>query len=300
MAITYRPGTADNSRAVYDIFDRSVLDLGARLGVPTFTGGDDPAALDDRWQRRRPLFEHLARTADQFWIAERDGGAIGYARSTLRDGLRELTEFFVLPGEQSRGVGGELLARAFPRDGARRRAIIATTDQRALARYLRAGVYPRSPIYEFVRQAEPMNVATDLAIEPAAPSPTTLAELRSVDLAVLGHARDADHAFLADNRRSFLYRRNGRTVGYGYHGDRVGPVALLDDRDFPAVLAHAERAAAERGAEFGAEVPLINRAAVDHLLTRGCRMEPFITFLLSDAPFGRFENYIVTSPPLFL
>jgi GNAT superfamily N-acetyltransferase len=300
MTITYRPGAFDDSRAVFEIFRQSIMDFGERLGVMTITGGHDPVVLAELWATRRPLLEHLARTADQFWIAERDGRPIGYARSTLRDGLRELTEFFVLPGEQSHGVGGELLARAFPREGARRRAIVATTDQRALARYLKTGVYPCTPIYEFVRQAEPVAIATDLAIEPAAPTPATLADLRTVDLAVLGHARDADHAYLGDTRRLFVYRRAARTVGYGYHGERVGPVALLDDGDFPAVLAHAERATAERGAQFGAEVPLVNRAAVDYLLARGCRMEPFFAFLLSDAPFGRFENYIMTSPPFFL
>jgi GNAT superfamily N-acetyltransferase len=286
---------------VYEIFRQTIMDLGERVGVMTITGGDDPAVLAGLWESRRPLFEHLPRTAEQFWIADDDGRPIGYARSTLRDGLRELTEFFVVPGAQSRGVGRELLARAFPSEGARWRAIVATTDPRALARYLKAGVYPRFPVGEFVRQAElaPMP-PTDLAFEPVAASPETLAAVRETDLAVLGHARDADHAFLLAGRRCFLYRRGGRTVGYGYHGHRAGPIALLDERDFPAVLTHAERAAAEQGAEFGAETPLINRAAVDHLLARGCRLEPFLTLFLSDEPFGRFENYILTSPPFFM
>ena len=57
------------------------------------------------WAARRLLYEHLAATADQFWLAKRGETLLGFARSLLRDGLRLLTEFFVLPGEQSSGLG---------------------------------------------------------------------------------------------------------------------------------------------------------------------------------------------------
>ncbi len=102
---------------------QSILDLSQRQGVMAVTGGDDPAVLSELWERRRPLMEHLTRNSEQFWVAENEGKVIGYARSILRPGRGrasgvpqhlELTEFFVLPGEQSRGVGGELLKRAFP------------------------------------------------------------------------------------------------------------------------------------------------------------------------------------------
>src|SRR6185295_12550360 len=113
-------------------------------------------------ERRRPLFEHLARSAEEFWIAEEAGDAIGYARSILRDNALELTEFFVLPGRQSAGVGRELLARAFPKDDVAHRSIIATTDARAQGRYLRAGVYPRFPIYYFGAPPRPVAEPSDL------------------------------------------------------------------------------------------------------------------------------------------
>jgi hypothetical protein len=75
----------------------------------------------------------------------------------------------------------------------------------------------------------------------------------------------------------------------------------LEASDFPAVLAHAEHAAAQQGREhFGIEVPMVNRKAVDHLLKRGFRIDSFIAMLMNDKPFGQFENYITTSPPFFL
>ncbi len=301
MEITYRPAGLADSRAAFEIFQRSILDLGQRLNVMAVTGGQDEAVLAGLWEERRPLYEHLARTAERFWLAEADGQPVGYARSILRDGVRELTEFFVLPGQQSAGVGRELLARAFPAEGARRRLINATTDQRAQARYLKAGVYPRFPVYYFSRAPEAAEESGDLSVEPLAAGAETLAGLHAIDEAVLGHARDADHAWLLADRAGFFYRRGGRPVGYGYVGLHSGPFALLEARDFPCVLAHAETEAARQGRErFGVEVPMLNRAAVDHLLGRGFEIDAFFSLLMTDAPFGQFENYLLTSPPFFL
>jgi hypothetical protein len=49
-----------------------------------------------------------------------------------------------------------------------------------------------------------------------------------------------------------------------------------------------------------ARLPMVNRAAVDYLLGRGFWMDSFVALFMSDASFGRFDNYIVTSPPFFL
>jgi GNAT superfamily N-acetyltransferase len=300
MPLTLRPGSIADSYTVFKIFEQSIMDLGRRLGVMTISGGQDPAVLEELWQRRRSLFEHLARTAEHFWIAENEGRAVGYARTILRDGLRELTEFFVLPGQQSAGAGRELLARAFPQAGASQRAIIATLDTRAQARYLKAGVYPHFPSTYLSRSPEPVSIPSDLTFEPIAVSPANLDILGMVDMALLGHRREVDHIWLLENRQGYLYRREGQPVGYGYLGQSSGPFALWHEADFPAVLAHAETEAAGRGIDFGVEVPLINRTAVGYLLSRGCRMDQFMALFMADRPFGKFENYIFPSPPFFL
>jgi GNAT superfamily N-acetyltransferase len=301
LAVSVRRGSIADSYAVFEVFEESLADLIRRLGSMEPTSIADPEALARMWQERQSLYEHLAESADQFWLAERGGQVIGFARSIVRDDLRMLTEFFVVPSAQSSGLGRALLDRAFPTSGSSRRMIIASLDMRAQALYLRAGVYPRFPVYYFWRAPKQREVATDLVFEPLVRSHATMSTLGDLDIALLGHRRDADHTWLLAERQGYIYLREGRPVGYGYVGKRNGPFALLDTNDLPAALAQAEStAAASERDHFGLEVPMINRAAVDYLLSCGYRVESFMAMFMSDAPFGRFDHYIITSPPFIL
>jgi GNAT superfamily N-acetyltransferase len=300
MSITYRRGTLDDSQNTFDVFRQSIMELGDRLSMMPISGGHNPLIIQNLWARRQSLFDHLARTSDNFWVAEQDDKVIGFARSILRNGVRQLTEFFVLPEHQSAGVGRELLTRAFPVDGADHRFILATIDGRAVQRYLKAKVYPLFPCYAFSRLAEKINLDSDMIIERITPSAQAMGELIRIDNAILGFHREAEHAWLLENRQGYFYKRNKEFVGYGYLGEHNGPFALLDANNFPAILAHAETEAALKGTEFSVEVPMVNRAAVDYLLSRGCKLESFFEFFMADSQFGKFENYILTSPPFFV
>ncbi len=301
MNIRYRPATVADNRACFEVFQESILDLGERQQVMAVTGGQDPEVLATLWRKREPLYTHLAETAAQFWVAEAEAGAVvGYARAIVRDGVQELTEFFVRPGQQSGGVGRELLARVFPPGVARHRVIIATTDLRAQARYLKQGVYPRFPIYNFERAPEPVAVDSDLMERPFSAAALPLSTLDAIDRLVLAHTRAVDHRWLAQERQGVLFERAGEVVGYGYMGERSGPFAVRFTGDWPAVLASVERRAAAQGWAFSVEVPAINREAVQYLLGRGCRIDAFIALFMSDAPFGNFEHYLFPSPPFFM
>jgi hypothetical protein len=299
MTITYRRGTPEDSHAVFQVFTQSIMDLGTRTNTMTITGGKDPEVLRSLWQSRGPLFDFLARASAQFWVAENAEGIVGYARSMEHSGVLDLTEYFVLPNEQSAGVGRELLARAFPKSDARYRVIVSTLDERALHRYLKAGVYGRFPIKYFYRKAEKVEVKTDLAIEPMHMD-LHLEDINRVDQHVVGHVRGTIHRWVATTRTGYIYKRAGEVVGYGYVGGGNGPFAVLDENDLPAVLAHAESQMAEQGEEFGAETPLINRKAIEYFLGRKYQMDSFTVLFMSNAPFGRFENYLCFSPIFFI
>lgn len=300
--VRIRPGTIDDNRACAAVLVDAINDLGRRSGSI-----DDADALDleKQWPRWQPFLDHVARTAAEFWVAAGpDDAPIGYARSIDRGGIFELTEFFVRPGAQSQGVGRELLERAFPRGRGHLRLIIATTDIRALSRYLRSEVVPRFPVTTFTGPAREAPLVEGLDVEPLELD-RDLEAVHAIDDVVLGHRREVDHRWFAEQRDGHRYVRDGRMVGYGYIGRPErggnGPYAVLDGSDLPGVLSHAERRSHELGAtEAAFEVALHNRIAIDHLLGRGYRMDSFMTLVCSSEPFGRFEQYLFCSPALVL
>jgi hypothetical protein len=299
--VRYRPGNADDTKTCFEIFESAVDDLGRRTGGNANSTSGDPAAFGTR----RPLFDHLAATGDLWWVAEDDASdrAVGYARSIVRDGVRELTEFFVLPEAQSAGVGRGLLDRALRADGVRHRAIVATIDTRAIARYLRTGLDARLPIigWEGTPRDEPLE--TDLASEPIDRADPPIDELAAIDRRILDFSRDVDHRWLASQRPGWLYRRGRSAVGYGYGPSRPGwggPYAALDPADLPVLLADGEATAAQAGHDFVTfDTPTIGRAAIDHLLGRGFRVDPFVMLFFTDGPVDGLDRYVLTSPPFF-
>ncbi|MBL8101573.1 MAG: GNAT family N-acetyltransferase [Anaerolineales bacterium] len=299
MTITYRIGTLDDSFSAFKVFLKSIMDYSERMNVMAITGGNDPEMLASIWEKRKPLFDFLAQISSQFWVAEKDGGILGYARTIEHDGLQELTEFFVDPSQQSAGVGGGLLSRAFADRGAQYRTIIATLDERALYRYMKMGVYGRFMLKYFSRTAEKVEVQTDLSIEKLDLN-LHLDSINRMDREIVEHTRAGIHQWLARVREGFVYKRGGNVVGYGYIGGNHGPFAVLNDDDFPAVLAHAESQMAEKGGEFGVSVPLVNRKAVDYLTSRQYKIDSFSAILMSNVPFGKFENYLTFAPEFFL
>jgi hypothetical protein len=221
-----------------------------------------------------------------------------------RDGTRELTEFFVHPAAQAGGIGRELLARAFRAGGVRHRSIIATTDVRAVSRYLREGLAGRLPLAGLEGVPRAVALETDLVREPIVATERTLEALGTIDRAVLGFRRDVDHTWLATERSGWMYRRAGEAVAYGYRPVRPywgGPYAALDAADLPVLLADAENAAFEAGhATVSFDVALVARTAIDHLLGRGFRVDPFMMLFFTDGPVDGLDRYVLTSPPFFL
>jgi GNAT superfamily N-acetyltransferase len=254
-----------------------------------------------------PIMTMLAEHAAEWWVAEDDasGEMIGYARSVERGGLFELSEFFVLPSHQAAGLGAELLSRTFPLGRGEVRAIIATTDLRAQARYYRADTAARFPILSLIGTpgAALGTVAVDPAFEAQRATTEDIPALAELERSVLGFDRANEFRWLLDQREGYLYRRAGRIVGSGFLGARggVGPIAAVEPTEAPAILDHLERRAAELEiAEMSLDVPGPNEAAIRHLLDRRFRLDPFITFLMSSRPFGQFDRFIGFSPPFVL
>lgn len=294
-----RPATRADSTACFAVFRRSLRDFMRRIGLlPAGAGDPDPAAL---WPAYEGLFEHLAATCAQWWLAEDgDGRALGYARSTQRAGILELTEFFVTPDARVAGVGRSLLERAFAPGLGTHRTIIASVDAPAVGLYLRFGV---------AHQTTGVDVAgTPRAVElPAGYEavPATLDEVLEIERELLSHARREDVAFMLADRPGALLRRDGRAVAYAFapnaHG-HAGPIAAREPADLPAALAYVESAAhAAQLERLELTVPLAARTAIEWLLARrGFRIDPFYCLFLADGPWARLDRYLPFNPCLML
>jgi len=297
----FRPASADDSPECFRLFWDSISDLAVRTGTPW------EGTADDRWAGFRPLYALLEEIAAEWWVAEdEEERLIGYARSIERGenhDLFELSEFFVRPGHQSAGVGRGLLERAFPLGRGEVRAIVATGDVRAMARYHRADTSIQFPILG-LNGFPSADAATDLrlAAEPITDS-GGLAEVVDIERAVLGYDRGPHElGWLLDRREGYRYRDGGRTVAISFIGsDGVGPIAALEPEHLPDVLRHVEaRAAAIGREELGFEVPAPNVVAIRHLLGRRFQLDPFVTYLMANRPFGHFDRYLGFTPPFVL
>ena len=299
-AIAIRPARAEDSRASYDVFLAAIIDLSRRQGTPW---EPDPEEL---WTRVEPMFSMLARHAVEWWVAEDAGGTVvGYARSLERGGLFELSEFFVTPNRQTAGVGTQLLDRAFPLGRGDVRAIIATTDTRALSRYYRAGTVGQFaiPALAGTPGAKAGNGALYPSLEAVPVTPDEVPALCELERATIEFDRGEEFGWLIETRQGFLYRRGGKLVGSAFigPGGGIGPASAAEPELMPAILDHLERHAAEREIkEITLDVPGPNAAAMRHLLSRGFKMDPFLTVLMASRPFGRFDRYIGFSPPFVL
>ena len=294
----YRRATPDDAIACHELMWSSVTDLGLRQGTPL------DGTADDWWRSSEPLSRLLAEEAAEWWVAElpSSGQLVGFARSVERDGLFELTEFFVLPNQQSRGIGKELLERAFPSGRGRVRSIIATSDVRAQARYYAAGTVARFPLFTMGGVPAASSRVDDLTAE-SIEGVRAIQAQRSIERRVLGHRRsESEIRWLLARRRGLLFRRDGHYIGFSFLGpDGAGPMAALDSKDLPAILVHVEDVARSIGLErLELQVPGPNEVGIRHLLARGFRMDKWINLLMSDRPFGHFDRFIPFSPPLFL
>jgi GNAT superfamily N-acetyltransferase len=301
MTIVIRPGTGEDLFGAFVVFRLALHRLNQSLEQASPEDKPDAESLSTHFQVFQTYSEHLSQTADQFWVAEEQGEIFGFSRSIVRDGVRQLSELFVHPEKQSQGVGKRLLEAAFLSENVSNRVIIASPDVRAITRYLKSGPKIRFTIYDWGRTPEVVPFETDLSIEPFSASPGNLEILNSIDRIVLGYTHEMDHIWLGRNRHGHLYRRDGKVVGYSYVSNRVGPIAMLHNNDFHAALAHVEsemtKYVDDVFNEFFVSVPMINTAAVEYVLKRGCQTNPFLVHFMSDKPLGQYENYIFMDPP---
>jgi ribosomal protein S18 acetylase RimI-like enzyme len=296
MPLVFRPARADELQRAEELVVRSINDLTERHGF-------GPMAT-----LRLPDFQLfcLKDDPDGLWVAEADGEIVGFALSWVCGDLWFLAELFVSPGHQGRGIGNELLARAFEharKAGASNKSLITFTfNVVSQGLYIRHGLFPRLPIHFFsvARDALMTRLHGDklhsTTIEPTAAHLKTLAQL---DVSTLGTSREKHHRYLLNDgtMKGVLLHDRGDCIGYAYVSatGHVGPLAVARARVTGAAFRTALDLAAEsKAAQVSAFLPGVSealRVAVEH----GMRIT-FPMVLVSTRDFGDWTRYAPRNP----
>jgi GNAT superfamily N-acetyltransferase len=300
MRITFRPMMdADLSAARY-IF-REAMD-----GLDRSQGGEPQP-----WLPSEPhTLRHLLRTdPGGAWIAEMNGVAVGYTVALIRGDIWFLSQLFVQPDQHGHGIGQELLRRAqdYGRSGgARVFSVVASTSHTAHALYMRAGMFADAIAY---RMSGPLAPLAEL---PAAGSVITGLDgfrdaVEDLDREVYGAERRQDHAHYAaagsrsGGGASFALVSNSVLRGYCYavaDGGFVAPMAAYDPADQIPLLREAAAWLVEHDVSTGNLFVLSqNRTVMNALLGAGWRSQRW-SFLLTSAPFAKFDRYHPAGPAL--
>src|SRR5438105_4271110 len=302
MDITYRPAKQEDLEEAERVAQQSGNALRVRHG-----GRPSPAPPSTAF----PEF-CLARDPSGLWVAEDGEIIIGFGFSCMTGKFWCLSQLFVRPEMQAKGIGQALLSKTLmqaERNGAANRALITFAYNIAsTGLYLKNGLYPREPLY---RMAAPMQVvAQNLAdagydIAPIAPwteaGEWTAGEwIGRIDQELLGFRRDLHHRFLrgAFAAQGVRIEHAGRAAGYAYISAQghVGPLAIAPDADARAVVTTALRCALEGGArQVSMIVPGRADVVMQTALALGFRIEePYV--LMAWRPFGNWCNYLPMTP----
>ncbi len=294
-----RPVRIEDVAACLEVFFVSLDELHARLGQPPL-----PRNPESTGQAMR----HLVETdPDGCWLAEHDGRVVGFGLAHRREDHWYLAFLFILPSEQSRGLGRSLLDACLGNaEGSRprRRSVVVEAIQPvSTALYAQFGMVPRVPLYVFtgeIRQGalpdgETALGAADLsAAEFSGFREQAQDDIDALDRTVVGWARQPEHVYLGTaDRRAFLYRRGSDVVGYGYvqRSGRVGPICTLETADLLPITTHLLGATRPPGA-WQVIVPGPASALYTALLRAGLRIDGPPAIFCSSWDGPAFDRYV--------
>ena len=297
MEISYRPARLEDLEEAARVVQLSASALRVAHGLKPVAA---PPSID---------FPKLCLERDPagLWTALDGDVVVGFGFGWVSAAFWCLSQLFVKPETQAKGVGQALLSKTLlqaERNGAANRALITFAYNIAsTGLYLQNGLYPREPLYRMAAPAQA--VAENLAdsgyeATPLAPWRQSRDWTGPLDRELLGLPRDTHHQFLLGGvtARAVRIEQAGRARGYAYlsANGHVGPLAIAPDADAKAVVTTALRSALEGGArQMSMIVPGRADVVMQTALALGFRIEePYV--LMAAQAFGNWSNYLPRAP----
>jgi GNAT superfamily N-acetyltransferase len=295
--ITYRPAKCEDLEDAERVVQEAGNELRVRHGRRPWPA-PPPIAF--------PKF-CLAEDPDGLWVAEHGETIVGFGFSWMTEKFWFLSQLFVRPQTQAKGVGQALLSKTLmqaQRNGATNRALITPAYNIAsTGLYLNNGLYPRESVYRMTTPAQAVaqnlpDAGYEGAPMPSWPEPPEW--MGEIDEALLGFRRDLHHRFLLGDgaARGIRIEHAGGLAGYAYISadGHIGPLAIAPDADAQAVVTTALRCALESGpSKVSMIVPGRADVVMQAVLALGFRIdEPYV--LMASWPFGNWCNYLPRTP----
>jgi GNAT superfamily N-acetyltransferase len=297
MPLVYRPARAQDLERADAIVVASINDLTQRHGFGPMVAS------------RAPNFQSFSLKDDAggLWVAEDAGEILGFAWSWVCGDLWFLAQLFVSPGQQGRGIGQELLKRTLEharKSGAANKALITFTfNTVSQGLYIRHGLFPRFPIYNFSVTREHLMgrlQGTQLRSVPLEETASHLHSLEEFDARALGVSREKHHKYLINDSATtgVMLCAGDDRVGYVYVSSdgQIGPLAVAQPDHLGAAFTTALALAAESGStQVSAFLPGACDTALSLAVKHGMRITlPMV--LMSTRDFKDWTQYLPRNP----
>ncbi|MDB5621186.1 GNAT family N-acetyltransferase [Tardiphaga sp.] len=297
MPITYRPAREADLERSDRLVVASINDLTRRHGFGPMATSHPPAVQ---------LFS-LKDDADGVWVAEEADEILGFAWSWVCGDLWFLAQLFVSPDHQGRSIGNELLKRTFEhakKSGATNKALITFTfNTVSQGLYIRNGLFPRFPIYNFSVSRELLTgrlQGPQFRPVPLEETASDLQKLANIDARVLGVSREKHRRYLLSDKgtKGIGLYSGEECIGYAYVsiGGHIGPLAVARPDALGSAFTTALAFAVEMGSpQVSAFLPGASEAALRIAVEHGMRITiPML--LMSTRDFGDWSGYLPRNP----
>lgn len=311
--VAYREGAAGDLGTTFAVSERAIHDVAAGQGVVPAEPGPSEASIRSHWLRQRNMIEFLAaQPGGRYWVAEKDGDIVGFARVVRFGSMEEVTELMVEPGHHHEGIGRELLERCWP--GAPTpdlgRVVVATGAPADLTLYPDFGVMPvsghwhlRVPTEVYLERRAREVDAPDTAVHVLAPT-RAISEWGRLEADAIGHERPHLHEFFSRDRNCLatVASDNGATglCWVSAHGE-IGPAVGATPADLvPVVLGALDRVAK---VQEPPELSLFCTTMAWWLLRRLRRLGFRVywpSWIMCSVPLPGLDRYVPTRPPHLL
>src|SRR5579871_241891 len=257
-----------------------------------------------------PAYLHHVLETGTLSVASQDGAILAYAGAITRGSVTFLTDVFVHPSHQSGHLGKTLLHTVLPADDLIH-CTVSSSDPRALALYIRAGMRPQWPSFalHLEQPTQEWSLPSPLEVIEADQEDAALVEW---DARISGRLRPLDHAFWVREQGAvpLWFRRGYQIVVYGYirllagtlwhpQACALGPLGVNAAEDAAACTLAAVHWALQHAESLSIEVPGPH-PSLSPLLEGGFRISYVDMFVSSsDTPVFDARCYIPSGGDLF-